>query len=346
MHNKYNITTYDFNLPEHLIAQHPLKQKGEARLLYIKDHICYSKVVDDLEALLTENDVLVFNNTKVIPSRLVGIQNDYQFNITLHYRLDASTWLAFVKNSKKLQVNQHIVINDSFKLKVVEKIHTTGEIKLFYDGDDLMDKLHQYGYMPLPPYIKRETINNADDYTDYQSIFATYEGAVAAPTASLHFSTELMHRIKAKGVEVVMLTLHVGAGTFMPVKVQDITQHNMHSEWGSIDKVAIKQLQNAMSKQKKIIAVGTTPLRVLEYVYSKYQQLCSFSGEIDLFIYPGFEFKVVDKLITNFHLPKSTLFMLVSAFCGLENAHRYYQYAIDNNYRFFSYGDCSFLERQ
>lgn len=338
------LDTFNFDLPTHLIAQQPLANKGKAKLLHIANKCYKSYFVKDLTKLLNKHDLLIFNNTKVIPAKLVGKKGASTISINLHRQLDNKHWLAFIKNSRRLKVNDTIIFNEDFQCSVVEK-YETGEIKLHFNYNNLYEKLDKFGFMPLPPYIKRSHINNPDDYSNYQSMFAKIEGAVASPTASLHFDQPLVDALYNKGVNYTFITLHVGAGTFLPVKVNNITHHKMHEEYGELTAATIAKIQQAQSNGGRIIAVGTTSLRVLEYVQLTYNKLQPFTGNINLFAYPGFNFQIVDCLITNFHLPKSTLFMLVSAFCGLSNMQQAYQYAINNNYRFFSYGDCCLLEK-
>lgn len=350
--NKLHIDNFNFDLPEELISHAPLKNRDEAKLLYINGKDIKDYQIKDLINFINPNDTLIFNNTKVIPARLVGKKqlNDGSLgaviNITLHYRIDNKTWLSFIKNSKRLKVGDEIIFSDIFKCSVLEKLDT-GEIKLFFNYENLFELLEQFGFMPLPPYIKRNNINDESDKTNYQSIFAKHEGAVAAPTASLHFTDELIDKLKNKGVNIGFVTLHVGAGTFLPVKVDNILEHKMHKEFGSISQETIDLINKTKQNNGKVISIGTTSMRVLEYVAKENNgNLTPFEGEIDLFVYPSFKFNVVDKLITNFHLPKSTLFMLVSAFSGLENMKNAYKHAIKNKYRFFSYGDCCLLEKQ
>jgi S-adenosylmethionine:tRNA ribosyltransferase-isomerase len=340
-----SLETFNFELPENLIAQEPLKNREEANLLYINGEHLDDKKISNLADILTSGDVLVFNNTKVIPARLIGKKGLATINLTLHYRINNQTWLAFAKNSKRLCAGDEIVFADDFSAKVLEK-NQGGEVKICFTQTDVFNLLEKYGFLPLPPYIKRENINTKEDKTNYQSVFAKVEGAVAAPTASLHFTENLLEKLKQKGVEMVFVTLHVGAGTFLPVKVDNVYEHKMHKEYGEISKEVAQTINQAKAAGKNIVAVGTTAMRVLEFVAKENDgNLKQFSGEIDLFILPGFKFNIVDKLLTNFHLPKSTLFMLVCAFAGLNNMQKAYAHAIAKQYRFFSYGDCCFLEK-
>ena len=342
-----SIDDFNFNLPEELIAQNPLADRLKAKMLVVNNKSLMDSQIKNICDYITPNDIIIFNNTKVIPARLVGYKNEAKINITLHYKLNNYEWLAFVKNSKRLKNNDIITINENFKIRVLEKLET-GEVKLHLPYDNIFEMLDKYGYLPLPPYIKRENINNQEDKENYQSIFAEKQGAVASPTASLHFTKELIASIKAKNIKIEFITLHVGAGTFLPVKTENILEHKMHKEYGSISKETIDAILQAKNQGGRVIAIGTTALRILEYIglsCNTYHEIKPFSGEVDLFIYPSFQFKVVDCLLTNFHLPKSTLFMLVSAFAGLSNMHNAYKHAINNQYRFFSYGDCCFLNK-
>jgi S-adenosylmethionine:tRNA ribosyltransferase-isomerase len=347
-----HIDNFNFDLPEELISHKPLDNRSDAKLLHVNGLSIKDYKIKDLIDFIKPNDILIFNNTKVIPARLVGNKKlnnkavGAVINITLHYRIDNKTWLSFIKNSKRLKIGDEIIFSNTFKCSVLEKIET-GEVKLFFNYENLFELLEKFGFMPLPPYIKRENINDEADKINYQSIFAKHKGAVASPTASLHFTEELICKLKNKGVSIGFVTLHVGAGTFLPVKVDNILEHKMHKEFGSISQDTIDLIKKTKQNGGKVISIGTTSMRVLEYVAKENNgYLVPFEGEIDLFVYPSFKFNVVDKLISNFHLPKSTLFMLVSAFSGLEVMQKAYQHAIDTKYRFFSYGDCCLLEKQ
>ncbi len=347
-----HINNFDFILPENLISHKPLENRELAKLLYVNGSKLEDHKIKDIINFIDEKDLLIFNNTKVIPARLIGNKklNDgilgAIINITLHYRIDCKTWLSFIKNSKRLKIGDEIIFSDTFKCSVIDKLET-GEVKLFFDYENLFELLEKFGFMPLPPYIKRDNINDEDDKRNYQSIFAKHEGAVASPTASLHFNNDVISKLKNKGINFAFVTLHVGAGTFLPVKVDNILEHKMHKEFGSISQDSIDLINKIKINGGKIIAVGTTSLRVLEYVAKENNGiLVPFEGEIDLFVYPSFKFNIVDKLITNFHLPKSTLFMLVSAFSGTEIMKQAYKHAIEKKYRFFSYGDACLLEKK
>lgn len=354
---KISLNLFDFELDENLIAQKPLENKLEAKMLVVKNQELLDYKVANLLDVIKSGDLIIFNNTKVIPAKLRGFRGKSKILINLHMAINDKTWLCFIKNSKRLKVDDIIIFDNfdgkahekiDFKAKVLEKLES-GEVKLEFICDNLVAKLNQYGEMPLPPYIKRES-KNQEDNTSYQSIFAKKEGAIASPTASLHFTNELLDSLKNKGVNFAYITLHVGAGTFMPVKVDNILDHKIHSEYGEINQETIDLIMQTKKNGGRVIAVGTTTLRVLEYCayisnknnkdVGKLQPYC---GNIDIFIYQGFKFRVVDKLLTNFHLPKSTLFMLTCAFAGYNVMKKAYEYAIENKYRFFSYGDCCLL---
>ncbi|MFL1780671.1 S-adenosylmethionine:tRNA ribosyltransferase-isomerase [Candidatus Hepatincolaceae symbiont of Richtersius coronifer] len=354
------LSFFDFNLPQQLIAQNPLADKEEAKLLIVNQNIIADKQIKDLVDLISPLDLLIFNNTKVIPARLIAKKGEVTIELTLHHQINHDKWLAFAKKSKRINPGDILQIAEDFYGTIVEKLEG-GEVKIYFHDaqgkiiakENFYNNLEKYGYLPLPPYIKRQNINTEADKTNYQSIFAAIEGAVASPTASLHFTSSLMQRIKEKGINTAFVTLHVGAGTFLPVKNEDISQHKIHKEYGELSQDTVNAIINTKNKGGNVIAVGTTAMRVLEYSAQSsngnepflIRSLKEFKGEIDLFILPGFEFKVVDALITNFHLPKSTLFMLTCAFCGLNTMQKAYKHAIQKQYRFFSYGDCCFLNK-
>jgi len=289
---------------------------------------------------------MVFNDTRVIPARLQGRRGDVQVEFTLHKRMGADTWAAFAKPARRLHRGDRIVFAEDFAAEVLEK-RDAGEIVLRFDvaDDALWAALEQHGAMPLPPYIAAHRTPDATDRDSYQTIFARQSGAVAAPTAGLHFTESLMHDIAARGVACVTVTLHVGAGTFLPVKTEEIAAHKMHAEWGRIDPQAAEAINTARASGGRIVAVGTTSLRLLESAAVADGTVHPFEGETDIFITPGYRFKAVDVLITNFHLPKSTLFMLVCAFAGRERMLATYEMAKASGYRFYSYGDACLLER-
>lgn len=338
------VDDFDFHLPKELIAQRPVSPRDASRLLRIDESLS-DHVFSDLPDLLCEGDLLVFNNTRVIPARLKGKRGEANVEVTLHKHEGEGTWIAFAKGAKKLKVGNEIVFDDDFTAKVLDK--DGGEVTLCFNraGGALMEALEAHGGMPLPPYIKREGLADEQDKSDYQTVFAEKEGAVAAPTAGLHFTPELLERLKAKGVKFAYVTLHVGAGTFLPVKVDNIADHKMHAEFGVIDDDCAKLVNETHEKGGRVVAVGTTSLRLLESAGKEDGLLYPFEGDTDIFITPGYQFKIADMLTTNFHLPKSTLFMLVSAFAGFEKMKSAYHYAIENGYRFYSYGDGSLLTR-
>ena len=337
------VADFDFELPPENIALRPLNPREAAKLLVVKDGQCTDHLVGDLPSQLRAGDVLVFNNTKVIPAALSGIRvgrfgTTPKIEALLHMRLDASRWKAFVKPAKKLIVGDHVQFGSL--AAVVEDKAEAGEITLAFavSGVDLDVALVQVGRVPLPPYIESKRAQDAQDVSDYQTIYATEFGAVAAPTAGLHFTPELLAKLQGTGIQSEFVTLHVGAGTFLPVKADDTADHKMHAEWGEVSSVVATRLQAARDKGGRIIAVGTTSLRLLESA-----GLAAWSGNTSIFITPGYRFRAVDGLVTNFHLPRSTLFMLVCAFAGTATMKAAYAHAIQNHYRFYSYGDASLL---
>ncbi len=295
-------------------------------------------VVRDLPALLRRGDVLVFNDTRVIPAQLSGRKGQAAIDVTLHMRLGPFEWLAFVRNSRRLKAGDRVVFGPGLEGVVAEK-RSEGEVHWRFESDDPLDvALERAGQMPLPPYIARKRGIDMQDMADYQTLYASQKGAVAAPTAGLHFTPDLLAALDDAGVQRETVTLHVGAGTFLPVKVVDTADHRMHAEWGRIPDDVSARLKAARAEGRRIIAVGTTSLRLLES-----SGLEPFAGTTDIFITPGYRFRAVDGLMTNFHLPKSTLFMLVSALMGLDVMRKAYAHAIESEYRFYSYGDGSLL---
>ena len=347
------IKNFDFDLPTELIATRPANPRDSAKLLVVNpDH--HVKFLDSqvsmLPSFLRSGDTLVLNNTKVIPAVLIGFRSrdgkTAEVSFTLHKRINPSTWITLVKPAKRLKLNDSIEFKDSSNiLSAVVKGKSNGEVKLQFNvsGEKLDKIINNIGHVPLPPYITKTRADDVNDRSDYQTIYAKYEGAVAAPTAGLHFTEKLMQNIKQAGVKLCFLTLHVGAGTFLPVKTEDTNDHQMHAEWGNISKEAANTINETRMKGGRLIAVGTTSLRLLESATDHNHVTSEFYGDTSIFITPGYKFKSVDMLLTNFHLPRSTLFMLVSAFCGLETMKEAYHYAINNSYRFYSYGDCSLL---
>lgn len=337
------VDEFDFELPNELIAERPVTPREEAKLLVVdpepKDYR-----VGDFPDFLMAGDVLVFNDTKVIPARLRGLRRTAKVEVMLHKNTGLDTWHAFAKPAKKLKPGDMIKFADGFSALVTQKLEA-GEVVLAFNvgGPQLMEMLISHGEIPLPPYISSIRAVDDQDLTDYQTVFAREEGAVAAPTAGLHFTPELLKAIVAKGVKTVATTLHVGAGTFLPVKVDDTDDHIMHAEYGEITKEAAEMINACRANGGRIVSVGTTSLRLLESATDDQGVVHPFKGETDIFITPGYRFKAVDLLMTNFHLPKSTLFMLVSAFSGFDAMKAAYTHAITQKYRFYSYGDSSLL---
>ncbi|MER8897333.1 tRNA preQ1(34) S-adenosylmethionine ribosyltransferase-isomerase QueA [Mesorhizobium sp. M0676] len=353
------VDLFDFDLPEERIALRPAEPRDSARMLVVRPGEDFAdRAVRDVPSLLRTGDVLVFNDTKVIPAQLRGIRRrgeaQAQVDATLHMRMAPDRWLAFMRPGKRIAAGDRIHFghdgNSCFlgqlDATVIEK-GDAGEALLGFDlsGPFLDEALHAVGHIPLPPYIASKRDDDARDLTDYQTIYAKEEGAVAAPTAGLHFTPELFAALDAKGIERRFVTLHVGAGTFLPVKADDTADHKMHAETGSVSEATADALNGAKARGGRIIAVGTTSLRLLESAARPDGSLTAWSGPTDIFITPGYRFKTADLLMTNFHLPRSTLFMLVSAFSGLDTMRAAYAHAIGNDYRFYSYGDASLLYR-
>jgi S-adenosylmethionine:tRNA ribosyltransferase-isomerase len=299
--------------------------------------------VRNLPDLLQPGDLIISNDTQVIPARLHGKCGEAAVEVTLHRQIDLNTWSVFARPAKKLKEGKRFFISDGFYAEVLGRRDVEVILKFCVGGDDFFAKLSEYGTMPLPPYMKREA--TSDDNESYQTIFANKRGAVAAPTAGLHFTAELMNALKAKGVEHETVTLHVGAGTFLPVKVEDTKDHLMHKEYGVISAKVTDKVNQVKEAGGRVVAVGTTSLRLLESAVGDDGKLKPFAQETGIFITPGYHFRVVDVLMTNFHLPKSTLFMLVSAFSGLQVMQKAYKHATEEKYRFYSYGDACLLER-
>ena len=337
------VDDFDFELPKELIADHPAKPRESARLLVVGDGI-EDRRIADLPRLLRRGDLLVFNDTKVIPARLTGQRGNASVEVTLHRDLGQGVWLAFAKGARRLKAGDRLVFGEDFSAEVTTKT-PAGEVALRFAlvGPEFRAALERHGHMPLPPYIKRPKGGDPRDIRDYQTIFAKREGAVAAPTAGLHFTEPLLSALGAAGIDHLTVTLHVGAGTFLPVKVEEIRDHVMHGETGFLDAAAAERLNRVRADGGRIVAVGTTSLRLLETATDENGRFRPFAGETALFITPGYRFRAIDVLITNFHLPRSTLFMLVAAFAGLERMKRAYAHAIRERYRFFSYGDACLL---
>ena len=339
-----DVNLFDYELPPDFIAQTPINPRDAARLLDLTNGGLKDRFIQELPFILKPGDLLVANNTRVIPTKLQGKCASKRITVNLHKKVSPSIWFAFARPAKRVTEGDLIMFDDSVVAKVLEK--NRGELLLEFQlsDQDIMGFLEQRGSMPLPPYIKRnEPSSNAADLKDYQSIFAQHEGAVAAPTASLHFTDRLVASLKKNNIDIAYLTLHVGAGTFLPVKVKDTENHDMHSEWAELGSKAVEEIKNVKARGNKVIALGTTSLRVLETA-SISGTIAPFAGDTDLFITPGFKFNTTDALITNFHLPKSTLIMLASALAGRERLLDAYEHAKRENYRFFSYGDACLID--
>ncbi|MFI5022668.1 MAG: tRNA preQ1(34) S-adenosylmethionine ribosyltransferase-isomerase QueA [Alphaproteobacteria bacterium] len=340
------IEAFDFVLPPERIAQAPARPRDAARLLWIGRRELADRAVRELPELLRPGDLLVLNDTKVIPARLSATRRGAKVELTLHRQLGAGTWRAFARPARKLSVGDRVEIAPDFAAEVTEK-GSEGEVTLRFEcgGSALLAALERHGMAPLPPYIKRRAGALPADRADYQTIYAREAGAVAAPTAGLHFTEALLAALEARGVGRAMLTLHVGAGTFLPVKVADVRRHPMQGEYGVIPKETAARVNAARARGGRIIAVGSTSLRLLESAADASGRIHPFAGETRLFILPGYRFRAVDLMLTNFHLPRSTLFVLVAAFAGLERMRAAYAHAIAAGYRFYSYGDCCLIER-
>jgi S-adenosylmethionine:tRNA ribosyltransferase-isomerase len=338
------VDLFDFDLPPERIALRPVSPRDSARMLCVSaDGSLADRYVRDLPELLRKGDCLIFNDTRVIPAQLEGRRGNASIGATLHKRIDLRRWQAFVRNAKRLRVGEQVDFGEGVTA-IAETKHEDGSFTLFFEGDDPVEVLlERAGTMPLPPYIAGKRPTDAQDHSDYQTMFAQKDGAVAAPTASLHFTPELMAAIAAAGIQTATLTLHVGAGTFLPVKAADTADHQMHSEWGQIGAATADQLNAVRAAGGRLIAVGTTSLRLIESAAGDDGVIRAFEGDTDIFITPGYRFKAVGGLMTNFHLPKSTLFMLVSALMGREGMQAAYAHAIASKYRFYSYGDSSLL---
>ncbi len=338
------VDLFDFELPSERIALRPASPRDSARLLGVGREGPFSDaVVRDLPQMLRAGDVLVFNDTRVIPAQLEGAAGNARIGATLHKRMDLRRWQAFVRNGRRLKPGSVIDFGaDVFA--AAEERHGDGSWTLAFGGEEPVEVLlERAGRMPLPPYIAGKRPTDARDREDYQTMFAAEDGAVAAPTAALHFTPELMAALAAAGIGHETLTLHVGAGTFLPVKADDTDDHAMHAEWGRIEPETAARLNAVRAAGGRIIAVGTTSLRLLESAADEAHVIQPFAGDTSIFITPGYRFRAIDGLMTNFHLPKSTLMMLVSALMGIERMQAAYAYAIANDYRFYSYGDSSLL---
>lgn len=343
------VSLFDFDLPEANIALRPAEPRGSARMLVVKsgdalaDHF-----VADLLSLLKAGDALVYNDTRVIPGQLTGKRSRDGWSVdvsaTLHMRVNSNTWQAFLKPGRRVKTGDRLIFGDGLEAVAGEKSET-GDVALMFDlgGAELDEMIKARGAMPLPPYIVGKREQDAKDAVDYQTVYAREDGAVAAPTAGLHFTDELLAKLDAAGIERHFVTLHVGAGTFLPVKVDDTKDHKMHAEIGVVTAETADALNAVRARGGRIIAVGTTSMRLLETATNSKKIVMPFHGATSIFITPGYKFRGTDALMTNFHLPKSTLFMLVSAFAGVDTMRSAYAYAIKTGYRFYSYGDSSLL---
>jgi S-adenosylmethionine:tRNA ribosyltransferase-isomerase len=338
------VDLFDFELPAERIALRPVRPRDAARMLVADgDSPLADCHVRDLPSLLRRGDVLVFNDTRVIPAQLEGRRGEARVGATLHKRLDLRRWQAFVRNAKRLKPGDRIEFPADVAA-LAETRHEDGSWTLFFEGEEPVEVLlERAGQMPLPPYIAGKRPTDQADRSDYQTMFAAKDGAVAAPTAALHFTPALMTALAEASVTHESLTLHVGAGTFLPVKADDTAAHVMHAEWGRIDDALAERLNTVRAAGGRVIAVGTTSLRLLESATGEDGVIRPFEGDTSIFITPGYRFRAIDGLMTNFHLPRSTLFMLVSALMGLEKMQAVYRHAIDEGYRFYSYGDASLL---
>lgn len=350
------ISEYDYNLPEELIAQMPADKRDNSRMMVLnrKDRTISHKHFYDIVDLIEPNTLLVMNNTKVLPARLIGHKDTgakievFLLKQNSKMQDEHENWEVLIKPSKRVKPDTIIKISDELSARAIKRLEENGEwlVELIFNGNNVLDVLHRNGNIPLPPYIERK-IPNEDlkklDFERYQTVYAKDEGSVAAPTAGLHFTKEILKKLENKGVELAYVTLNVGLGTFRPVQCENVENHKMHSETFEISEKAAEQINRAKAEGKKIVAVGTTTVRTLETAYKKFGCIKACHDHSELFIYPPYEFKVIDNLITNFHLPKSTLLMLVSALAGKDFIFEAYKEAIENKYRFFSYGDCMYI---
>ncbi|MEM9706155.1 MAG: tRNA preQ1(34) S-adenosylmethionine ribosyltransferase-isomerase QueA [Pseudomonadota bacterium] len=353
------VDDFDFNLPEERIALSPLEERDASRLLQVSEARLADRMVRELPEMLRPGDIMVFNDTRVIPAQLEGVRpareegggGDVTIDITLHKELleaDKSAcakWRAFLRPAKRIRDGDRIVFAEGVEAVVSERDGMEANLSFNQQTKDFAEILLKIGAPPLPPYIARKRGISEADVARYQTVYANRNGSVAAPTAGLHFTDDLLKRIDARGVERAMVTLHVGAGTFLPVKASDTKDHHMHSEWGELDASVADRVAAAKRNGGRVVAVGTTALRLLETAAREGESVRPFIGDTNLFITPGFEFRAVDCLLTNFHLPKSTLFMLVCAFSGTNTMKQAYAHAVEESYRFYSYGDACFLER-
>ena len=343
------LSDFDYTLPEELIAQVPAQKRDMSKMMVLNrqlqniehNHFC------DITKYLTENDFLVLNNTKVIPARLYAKKDTGALiEIFLVREVEKDVWISLIKPSKRVKTGMVLVVSEELSVEVLDKDDDKWRVRLLYQGN-IFEVLDKVGNIPLPPYIERKMTNEeykALDFDRYQTVYAQKEGAVAAPTAGLHFTKEILDKLEAQGTKHCFITLNVGLGTFKPVKCENILEHKMDSESFEISEESARLINEAKAQGKNIVAVGTTSVRTLETVMNKYGKIIPVEDSSELFIYPGYEFKIVDKLITNFHLPKSTLLMLISAFATKDYIFNAYNEAIKSSYRFYSYGDCMFIQ--
>ena len=332
---------FNYSLPKDLIAKRPANRR-ESKIL-----ICNKKKIINFQNIFNEldkDDVLIFNNTKVLPSVIEGVCNGNEVKFTLLKNSQTYLWKVFIKPAKKVKLNEVINFKNGLSCKLIKKDSVIVEVRFNQKYEAVISYLNKFGNLPLPPYIKSHS-NRELDEKYYQTVFAKNAGAVASPTAGLHFNENLMQDLKKKNIEIIFTTLHIGVGTFLPLKNENIKKNTLHKERGIISSEAAKKINIAISEKKRIVAVGTTVVRLLEACYSKYKTIKNFNEDIDLFIYPGYKFKVIDKLITNFHLPKSSLLILVSSFSTKNKIKEYYDFAIENNMKFFSFGDAMLLDK-
>lgn len=340
-----HLADFDFELPRELIADRPLEPREAARLLVLPaSDETMDRHIADLPELLRPGDLMVFNDTKVIPARLVGRRGMATVEVTLAHDLGGGAWQAYAKGARRLHPGDRIEFAEDLAALVGDK-GAHGEVTLHFDreGEAFRAALARHGAMPLPPYIKRSRGGDPKDRGDYQTIFAREEGAVAAPTAGLHFTPALLYRLATRGIEWLTVTLHVGPGTFLPVKTEDPREHPMHGEWGVVSAEAAARINRVRAEGGRVIAIGTTSLRLLESAAADTGEVRPFAGETRLFILPGYRFRAIDLLLTNFHLPHSTLLMLVAALAGLDRIKAAYAHAVTERYRFFSYGDACLI---
>ncbi|MEE9389277.1 MAG: tRNA preQ1(34) S-adenosylmethionine ribosyltransferase-isomerase QueA [Paracoccaceae bacterium] len=345
------LSDFNFELPEHLIATRPARPRTASRLMVATPSQLLDQKFADLPGLLRAGDRLILNDTKVIPARLTGLRKrmsegsyvQAKIQVTLLDPTDQGSWMALLKPLRKVNIGETITFAENFNAKVVAKMDGQAELKFNLTGDVFDAALQDCGAMPLPPYIQAKRPADGQDMQDYQTVWARHRGAVAAPTASLHFDDLLLEQLRQSGVKFTFVTLHVGAGTFLPVKVDDVRDHKMHSERGQISQTAADEINQTRAEGGRIIPVGTTALRLIETACDSLGRVAPWQGATDIFITPGYKFRAADALITNFHLPRSTLMMLVAAFMGHERIQDIYDKAVSDEYRFFSYGDSSLL---